>query len=131
MIIEQQESTDEGVAEIEAAGRTFLFHCAGEVYGKLLGDLLETKQGVRVVECNEFLIEAQGCLPEMMLLFTEEETRSLLGRRWRTFERTFTLGRFQTLLPPAVRRESVIAAFNVADFQRRFAGRDLAQHTAG
>jgi len=131
MIVEQPESADGRAAEMEASGRTLLFHCVGAVYGKLLGELLETKQGVRVVECNEFLIEAQGCLPEMMLLFTEEETRSLLGRRWRTFERTFTLGRFQTLLPPAVRRESVIAAFNVADFQRRFAGRNLAQHTAG
>jgi len=130
MIVEQQESMDEGVAEMEATGRTFLFHCAGEVYGKALGELLETKQGVRVVECNEFLVEALGCLPETMLLFTEEETLALVGRRWRQFERTFALGRFQTQLPPAVRCKSVIAAFNVPDFQRRFAGRKLARHTA-
>jgi ATP-dependent helicase Lhr and Lhr-like helicase len=129
MIVEQQESTDEGAAEMEAAGRTLLFHCAGEMYGKALGELLETKQGVRVVECNEFLVEALGCLPETILLFTEEETLALVGRRWRQLERGFALGRFQTHLPPTVRRKSVIAAFNVPDFQRRFAGRKLARRT--
>jgi ATP-dependent Lhr-like helicase len=130
MLVEQRESAEEGAAGMEAEGRTLLLHCAGEVYGKALGELLETKKGVRVVECNEFLIEALGCLPETMLLFTEEETRALVGRRWRGFERAFALGRFQTQLPPAVRRKSVIAAFNVQDFQRRFAGRKLARHKA-
>jgi len=127
MIVEQGKSTGEHAPAAE--GRTLLFHCAGEVYGKLLGELLEMKQGVRVVECNEFLIETVGCLPETMLLFTEEETLALLGRRWRQFERAFALGRFQTQLPPAVRRKSVIAAFNLPDFQRRFAVCKLAQHT--
>jgi hypothetical protein len=130
MIVEQQESTDEDAAEMEAAGRTFLFHCAGEVYGKFLGELLEAKQGVRVVECNEFFVEALGCLQETMLLITEEETLALIARHWRKFERAFDLGRFQTHLPPAVRRKSVIATFNVQDFQRRFANRKLARHTA-
>ncbi len=130
MIVEPGERADELAAEPDGEIRTLLFHCAGEVYGKLLGELLETKQGARVIACNEFLVEAVGCLPETMLLFTEEETRALVGRHWRTFERAFALGRFQPQLPPAVRRQSVIAAFNVPDFQRRFAGRKLAQHTA-
>jgi ATP-dependent Lhr-like helicase len=130
MVVEPQESADELAAEIAAESRTLLFHCAGGVYGKALSELLETKQGVRVIESNEFLIEALGRLPETLLLFTEEETHALIGRRWRTFERAFALGRFQPQLPPAVRRASVIAAFNVPDFQRRFAGRKLAQHTA-
>jgi ATP-dependent Lhr-like helicase len=129
MIVEQGKSADDLAPATAAEGRTLLFHCAGEVYGKLLGELLEMKQGVRVVECNEFLIEAVGCLTETMLLFTEEEALALLGRRWRQFERAFALGRFQPQLPPAVRRKSVIAAFNVPDFQRRFAGRKLTQHT--
>jgi ATP-dependent Lhr-like helicase len=127
MIVEQGKIADERAPADAAEGRTLLFHCAGEVYGKLLGQLLEMKQGVRVVECNEFLIEAVGCLTETMLLFTEEETLALLGRRWRQFETAFALGRFQPQLPPAVRRKSVIAAFNVPDFQRRFAGRKLTQ----
>lgn len=129
MLVEQQENTSERAAEVEAAGRTLLFHCAGEVYGKALSHLLETKQGVRVVECNEFLVEALGRLPETILSFTEEETLALMARRWRQFEKAFALGRFQTHLPPAVRRQSVIAAFNVPDFQRRFAGRQLSQLT--
>ena len=129
MVVEQRESADELAAD-PAEGRTLLFHCAGEIYGRALGELLETKQGVRIVECNEFMLEAQGCLPEMALLFTEEETLALVGRHWRQFERAFDLGRFQTQLPPAVRRASVIAAFNVPTFQRRFAGRKLAHHVA-
>ncbi|MBC7912311.1 MAG: DEAD/DEAH box helicase [Pyrinomonadaceae bacterium] len=128
MLVERGEGLDESDPETVTAGRTLLFHCAGGIYGKLLGELLETKQGVRIVECNEFLIEAQGCLPETMLLFTEAETLSLVSRRWRQFERAFALGRFQPQLPPAVRRASVIAAFNVPDFQRRFAGCKLSRH---
>jgi ATP-dependent Lhr-like helicase len=127
MVVERWESADQLAADI-AEGRTLLFHCAGEMYGKALGELLETKQGVRIVECNEFMLEVQGCLPEMTLLFTEEETLALVGRRWRQFERAFALGCFQSQLPPTVRRASVIAAFNVSDFQRSFAGRKLAHH---
>lgn len=130
MIVEQVKSADELAPGAVATDSTRLFHCAGEAYGKVLGELLEMEQGVRVVECNEFLVEVLGCVPEMVLLFTEEETRALVGRRWRGFERAFDLGRFQTQLPPAVRRRSVIAAFNVPDFQRRFAGRKLSPHTA-
>ncbi len=130
MILEEGKSADKLAPTAAAEGRTLLFHCAGEVYGKLLGELLERKQGVRVIACNEFFVEALGCLPETMLLFTEEETLALVGRRWRTFERAFALGRFQPQLPPNVRRKSVISAFNVPDFQRRFAGRRLARHTA-
>jgi len=130
MLVERRESVDEHAAEMVMEDRTLLFHCAGEVYGKLLGALLETKQGVRVVECNEFLIETVGCLPETTLLFTEAELLSLLARRWRTFERAFALGRFQPQLPPAVRRQSVIAALNVPGFQRRFAGRKLGAQLA-
>ncbi len=122
MIVEQPESADERAPDV--AGRTLLFHCAGEVYGKLLGALLETKQGMRVGACNEFWVELVGCLPETTLLFTEAETGSLVARRWRSFESAFALGRFQPQLPPAVRRQSVIAACNVPDFQRRFAARN-------
>jgi ATP-dependent Lhr-like helicase len=129
MIVERRESADELADEFVAGpaeGRTLLFHCAGEIYGRVLGELLETKLGARLVEGNEFLVEVLGCLPETTLLFTEEETLALVGRRWRQFERAFDLGRFQTQLPPAVRRASVMAAFNVPNFQRCFAGRKLA-----
>ena len=124
MVVERRESADELAAD-PAESRTLLFHCAGEIYGRALGELLETKLGARLVECNEFLVEALGSLPETMLFFTEEETLALVGRRWRQFERAFDLGRFQTQLPPTVRRASVMAAFNVPNFQRCFAGRKL------
>ncbi|MCA1567047.1 MAG: DEAD/DEAH box helicase [Acidobacteria bacterium] len=129
MVVEQRESVDKLAADT-VEYRTLLFHCAGEIYGKALSELLETKQGARIVECNEFMIEALGRLPETMLLFTEEEMLKLVGRHWRQFERAFALGRFQSQLPPAVRRASVIVAFNVPDFLCRFAGRKLAHHIA-
>jgi ATP-dependent Lhr-like helicase len=124
MVVERRESTDE-LAAGPTESRTLLFHCAGEIYGRALGELLESKLGARLVECNEFLVEVLGSLPETTLLFTEEETLALAGRRWRQFERAFDLGRFQMQLPPTVRRASVIAAFNVPTFQRCFANRKL------
>lgn len=96
----------------------------------MLGNLLETQQGVRLIESNEFFVEVLGCLPETMLLITDKETLALMARRWRQFERAFVLGSLQAHLPPAVRRRSVITAFNVPDFQRRFAGRNLARPSA-
>ncbi len=124
MVVERREGAD-GLAMDPAESRTLLFHFAGEIYGRALGELLETKLGARIVECNEFLVEVLGSLPETTLLFTEEETLALVGRRWRQFERAFDLGWFHTQLPPAVRRASVIAAFNVPAFRRCFACRKL------
>ncbi len=100
----------------EAAKRTLLFHCAGEVYGKALGELLESKKNIAVVEDNEFFVEISGEIAETDLQFSEEETRRLLGRRWKTFENAFDLGRFQTDLPIEVRRASVTEAFNLPKF---------------
>ena len=102
--------------EEEAEKRTLLFHCAGEVYGKALGELLETEKKIAVVADNEFYVEIAGEIAENDLQFTEEETRRLLGRRWKTFEKAFDLGCFQNDLPIEVRRTSVAEAFNLPKF---------------
>ena len=103
--------------EKDAEKRTLLFHCAGEVYGKALGELLETKKDIIVFEHNEFFVEISGKIAETDLSFPEKETLKLLSHRWKNFENAFDLGRFQTDLPIEVRRASVIEAFNLPKFR--------------
>lgn len=102
--------------------RVLLCHCAGEMYGAALGELLESITGVRVLEHNDFCLELSGELPER-LRFGMAEILTLINRRWRRFESAFDFGCFQSSLPPAVRRLSVVAAFDAARFQSLFAGR--------
>ena len=96
--------------------RTLLFHNAGEVYGKALGELLETERELVIVEHNEFFVEITGAFSETDWQFTNEEINRLLIRRWKGFESAFDLGRFQVDLPTDIRRVSVIAAFNLSEF---------------
>ncbi|MGI8468229.1 MAG: helicase-related protein [Pyrinomonadaceae bacterium] len=102
--------------EKDAEERTLLFHNAGEVYGKALGELLETERKLVIVEHNEFFVEISGAFSETDLKFSDEETGRLLNRRWKSFESAFNLGRFQIDLPTDIRRASVIAAFNLPEF---------------
>jgi ATP-dependent Lhr-like helicase len=106
--------------EDEEEKRVLLFHCAGEVYGKALGEMLETETGTRVVVYNEFFVEMAGEISKTRLRLTEQQSLDWLGRRWRSLETAFDLGRFQTSLPAEIRRASVIAAFDLPEFRRRF-----------
>ncbi len=102
--------------EKDAEKRTLLFHNSGEVYGKAIGELLESEKNITIVEHNEFFVEISGAISETDLQFSDEETRRLLNRRWKSFESAFDLGRFQTDLPIEVRRSSVIESFNLSKF---------------
>ena len=102
--------------EKEAEKRTLLFHNSGEVYGKALGELLETVEDIAIVEHNEFFVEISGEIAETDLQFPEKVIQNLLSHRWKNFESAFDLGRFQTDLPIEVRRASVIKAFNLPKF---------------
>lgn len=102
--------------ETDAEKRTLLFHCAGEIYGKAIGELLETEKNVPIIEHNEFFVEISGKITETDLQFTEAEIQRLLFRRWKSFETAFDFGRFQTDLPTKVRRDCVIEAFKSDDF---------------
>ena len=103
--------------ERDAEKRTLLFHCAGEVYGKALGELLEAKNNLIIVEHNEFFVELAGEIAEIDVQFTEKEILQLFSRRWKNFESAFNLGSFQTDLPKEIRRDSVVKAFNFAKFK--------------
>ncbi len=117
--------TDDG-EEDEALPTTWLFHCAGDAYGLLLGDLLAARYRARVEDYNELYVAFRGTLPVGPMDFTEAQLHTQLRRRWRQLESWYALGRFQNLLPLDVRRASVIASFGVASFSNAFHGRKLA-----
>ena len=102
--------------EEDEGKRTLLFHNSGEVYGKVLGELLESEKNIAIIEHNEFFVEILGEIDENGLQFSNEEISHLLSRRWKHFEAAFDLGHFQTNLPTTIRRSSVIAAFNLPKF---------------
>ncbi len=103
--------TEEGAEQ-----RTLLFHCAGEIYGKAIGELLEREKSVPIIEHNEFYVEIAGEIRADDLIFTEAETRRLLESRWKSFETAFDFGRFQTDLPTEVRRACLVEAFRLPKF---------------
>ena len=106
--------------ENDSEKRFLLFHNAGEVYGKALGELLETERNLIIVEHNEFFVEIAGAFSETDWQFSEEEIYRLLNRRWKDFETAFDLGSFQIDLPLGIRRASITAAFNPSEFRLIF-----------
>ena len=116
--IEEQEETQQPV--------TWVFHCAGDAYGLILGDVLETLYRVRVEDYNDLYLAIKGIIPTEQLDFTAAQVNARLRRRWKQMESWFELGRFQDQLPLDVRRASVSAAFNVTSFVDTFHGRRLA-----
>lgn len=106
---------------------TTLFHCAGNAWGMVLGDLMETLYRVRVADAGDIYLTVRGVLPAASLEFTAEQVRISLRRRWKQLENWFDLGRFQTQLPLDVRRAGVVEAFDVAGFVQAFNGRKIVE----
>ncbi len=104
--------------ENDAAKRTLLFHCAGEIYGKALAELLETERDLIIVEDNEFFVEIVGEIGEIDLTFTEKEINRMLSRRWKNFENAFDLGCFQKDLPNEIRQYCVAKALVLKQVSR-------------
>jgi hypothetical protein len=104
--------------ENDAAKRTLLFHCAGEIYGKALAELLETERDLIIVEDNEFFVEIAGEIGEIDLTFTEKEINRMLSRRWKNFENAFDLGCFQKDLPNEIRQYCVAKALVLKQVSR-------------
>ncbi len=105
------------------APMTWLFHCKGDAYGLILGDLLESLYRVRVEDYNNIYVLVKGAIPAEPLQFTIEQVSARLRRRWRQMESWYNLGRFQSALPLDVRRASVIESFDMTGFMRAFNGR--------
>ncbi len=120
------ESEDEGAdADAPESLSTTIFHCAGDAWGLILGDLLEAQYRVRVEDNSELYLSVKGVIPAATLEFTAGQVRAQLQRRWRQMESWFDLGRFQSQLPSDVRRASVIESFDVGGFLQAFNGRGL------
>jgi ATP-dependent Lhr-like helicase len=124
MIVERDVTPTEGQSVTMPAPpeRAWIFHCAGDAYGLVLGDLLEASYGAKLQEYSGLYLVMEGRLPPEPLSFNVEQVRAQVRRRWNQFESWFALGRFQRELPLRVRRESVIDAFNVEEFLRTFSG---------
>lgn len=128
MMIESEEDEVEGEEKNELPSlTTTLFHCAGDAWGMVLGDLLETLYRVRATDHGELYVNVKGALPAAPLEFTAEQVRINLRRRWKQLESWFDLGRFQAQLPLDVRRAGVVEAFDVAGFVQAFNGREIAE----
>ncbi len=105
--------TDETQANSE---ETWLFHCAGDAYGRILGDLIESQYKVRVLDYSGLYLILEGALPVEIFQFNTDQVRRSLMRRWQQFENWYDLGGFQSLLPLEVRRQTVIDAFRIVEF---------------
>jgi hypothetical protein len=110
----------------EDSTTTWLFHCAGDAYGLLLGDVLAARYRAPLEDNSEIYVALRGVLPVGPLDFTAAQLQTQLRRRWRQLESWYALGRFQSLLPLDLRRASVNAAFNIAGFMQTFHERTLA-----
>ncbi|HEX4951749.1 MAG TPA: DEAD/DEAH box helicase [Blastocatellia bacterium] len=120
VIVTEAEAEDESPV-------TWVFHCAGDAYGLILGEVLETLYHVRVEDYNDLYLAVKGLVPTGPLEFTAVQVQSGLRRRWKQMESWFELGRFQEQLPLDVRRASVSAAFDVAGFVQTFQQRRIAE----
>lgn len=127
MIVGRDDGPDEG-QPVTGPGRAetaWIFHCAGDAYGLVLGDLLHAAYKMKLKDYNGLYLVTEGRPPSEPLSFDAEQVRAQVRRRWNQFESWFALGRFQTDLPLAVRRASVIDAFNVEEFLRVFSGHSV------
>ena len=121
IVTASEESEDDG------GPVTWVFHCAGDAYGLILGDVLETLYRVRVEDYNDLYIAVKGIVPAGELDFTATHVNASLRRRWKQMESWFELGRFQEQLPLEVRRASIQMAFDVGGFMQAFQGRRIAE----
>ncbi len=131
MMIDRDEP-DEDKDETEETGQppsptTTIFHCGGDAWGLILGDLLETLYRMRVEDTSELYVTVKGIVPSTSLEFTAEQVRAGLRGRWKQMESWFDLGRFQSQLPLDARRASVTEAFDVGGFVHEFNGREMSE----
>ena len=126
MTTENSEEQNEETTEKEIS-TTWIFHCAGDAYGMILGDLLEKLHKVRVEDYNDLYLAVQGEISATALTFTPDQVRACLRRRWQKMESWYELGRFQSFLPFEARRTNVIEAFDVAGFVNCFGAKKFTQ----
>lgn len=93
----------------------WLFHWLGDLYGRVLLDLLRYRMRVRET-ARPGLCLLLSDEPRSLPSWTEAQVTQYLEDNYRTLEPLLTLGPFQRLLPPNLRCRAVVAQFDVPRF---------------
>ncbi len=82
MIVGKDDSQAEGHSATARgqAETSWIFHCAGDTYGVVLGDLLELSYKVKLKEYNGLYLMLEGRLPAGPLSFSVEQVRTRLAQ---------------------------------------------------
>lgn len=125
----KQDENEDEVEEISQLPSltTTIFHCSGDAWGLILGDLLESLYRVRVEDASELYVAVKGAIPATSLEFTAGQVHACLRHRWKQLDGWFELGSFQSQLPLDVRRAGVTEAFDVSGFVQAFSGRGMSE----
>jgi len=99
----------------EEDGGYLLFHWLGDLYGRVLRDLLRYTVPARQTAQPGLAVRVPDngvAIPA----WTEDRVERYLRERYRELESSLNLGPFQHLLPPELRRRAVVDAFDVRRF---------------
>jgi len=104
-----------------------VLHALGDVYGRLLAQLLGREAGWKAKADGMFLTSRER--PPLGRPFGADETQlsDLLETRYQTFEPLLGLGKFQAQMPAALRRNVVERAAFVARLCAQLAGRQITE----
>ncbi|MCL4832735.1 MAG: DEAD/DEAH box helicase [Caldilineaceae bacterium] len=107
---------------VPLAEGTWLFHFWGDVYGSLLAEMLDSHfggEGALVMAVNEFCLYLPGPLPALPGWEPGLAQRALY-RLLPRVEPLLELGRFHSLLPPAIAREAVLDRLDLPAFEQLY-----------
>jgi len=99
----------------EENGGYLLFHWLGDLYGRVLRDLLRYTVPARQTAQPGLAVRVPDrgvAIPA----WTEDRVERYLREKYRELESSLNLGPFQHLLPPELRRRAVVEAFDVGRF---------------
>ncbi len=110
------------ILSVPLAEGTWLFHFWGDVYGSLLAEMLDAHfggEGGAVMAVNEFCLYLPGPLPALPGWDAGLAQRALY-RLLPRVEPLLELGRFHSLLPAAIARETVLDRLDLPAFERLY-----------
>ena len=119
------------MSNLQVAEGTWLFHFWGELYGELLREILQihyptAKDSAPVRHVNEHCLYLPGPMRKLPD-WNENAAYQALHRLAPRFEAVLDLGRFHSLLPPALAQETVVARCDFARFRRIYCTTDVVE----
>lgn len=116
------------ILSVPLAEGTWLFHFWGDIYSTLLAEMLDPQfgaQGGLVMPVNEFCLYLPGPLAALPG-WEEGVARRALYRLLPRVEELLELGRFHSLLPPAIARQALINRLDWPGFERLYRAAEVA-----